>query len=252
MPKLRFQRLYRFIRICLLIATLITFSLSCYWARNTFFLIQTIQCEVEDETACPPKVVENLSSLINTPLLWTNLKQKVLSALATTDSYQLISYRVVLPQTLHLQLTKVSSAYSLLVEGESRAILAGHTIITNAPDQQPPAVLETVTLQPEYYFELLQNPAKQRELEQDLNHVVQSSKQHSLQFTNLRLPEKRFIIFKLDSGQQVIVLREELSTSLYRLFAILPSISEREDFAEIKEIDLRYTFPVLRKEITVL
>lgn len=252
MPVRRQIRIRKLLNTIVSLITLSLFGFAVIKARNTFFLISTINCQVIEKSNCSTELTQKLAVFKNKPWLWSNLQEQLSFELAATETFKLHDYFIQLPNTLHVQVKEVGTAYSLIVEGESRAVLTNQTVSPVNQDQPQPPIKTAVTLLPEYYFELLQNPALQHQLELDLDQVLSVCQSQSASCDHLRLPEKRFITYTLESGQQVVLLREELELSLARLVTLLPSITTQEDFAEIKEIDVRYTFPVLRKQMTVL
>lgn len=219
----------------------------CGWLLvNNFCVTRAVRCTVGNQ-ACNPAIQAELErSLVGESLFFTDYAQQ-LSTLPTLQSTQVIAIRKEIPQTLIVDLAEERPLYQLqLVEGKT-LVVGEHGSLKNAGDSASDE-LPRVELQTEStpLLEQLNNaPRLPAELHTVFKSLITALRDNHLAFRKISWFSEDEIRVQLDTYQAILDTQNPAG-SIEALAQILSSEEVKQLPQPLREVDLRFTLPVLR------
>lgn len=209
--------------------------------------VRTVECTLA-ATPCPQEVTQQIDAVIGSSLLFTSF-EATLPTHITDPTLLVTSIEKRLPETLSVSLSKEQPAYVLTFtngtaitvyesgvtqqhsssedEGENTAAIP--QITTNLPLE---VVAPNQTMHPKYHAVLTK--------------FSLSLYKNTIKLQNSIWATPQTLVLTLESGVEVLLSFEDAARQLDSVALVLQSSEFRERAATITQIDMRYTYPVLR------
>lgn len=210
------------------------------------FRIQTVTCQIETHP-CPPEINQALLPLQGRLLF---LSSAYLSQYlpALEPQYQLENYDLKLPSTLLLNFKKQPPIYQVRrqTSQEVKVLSQAGEIMS----QEPKAHLPTLILASSVWDTFLMTNPPNLGIHQKLDKVVTTLPSFTASIQGLYLIDTQTIVTYLSDGKVAILSLDDFPTGLERLELVLRNLTIQPQ-PEVREIDVRFQFPVLRQALNV-
>ena len=206
-----------------------------------FFRIRVLLCTLNDQP-CPEEQRNALASLKGSSLFFTRTDQLV-PTLITDPTILLVSETKLLPDTLHLYFSQETPKYAVQIEDHTFAVYESGYLQELATLENESSKILLITLpQSSKTSAMHLNP----EVYQQLLTLTDSLATVHLVPIKTTLIDSQTVELQLEHEIKVFLDLENTGKNVASLSLLLDSAEVKELPEPITEIDLRYTFPVLR------
>ena len=204
--------------------------------------IEKIECRLENQS-CPQELIDQLNSLKGESFLFTKLDY--LASSSKLNFYQLKSFSKQWPNALKLEFVTNPSSYLLEIDNpDSVFLITENGLAQAAPAENFLPVIKVISWP---------NSITDQQIDPDLHQLIFSliNLLSSQQIEpNITIYHQNHIEISLKDNLFAIVGNDDINQQMAKLFIILEELDISNIDLEIKEIDLRFKFPVLRTNRT--
>lgn len=216
-------------------------SLIVFFNQRT---VESVSCLIESNP-CPESIISSLHSLKGEPFFFSDLEIQASTALQADPSHRVAEIQKEWPATVIVQLQPSLPIYKVVLSnGEMTLITAEGFFVPKVSDAQVNVPL--VHFIGDIELEETRVNAVTHERIKVLLHGLEVEK---IAFQELELQKENLVLIILDNKIAIV----SLETPVYdakRLSLVLKEL-EPDKLESVREIDLRYNFPVLRTETTI-
>ena len=204
-----------------------------------FFTIQSIDCSIGTQQ-CPPEYSASLGELKGSSLFFSRFDTRV-QTLIPDPTFILESESKILPHTLKLVFSQKKPNYYLQTETDYYTVYDDGFIKKSEKNNHEPSIFIDYPIET-----LLSDNSVKPGLHQELSSLTKALEVTHLAPQKTTLTDSQTITLEILSGVTVFLNLEESAHAVTKLSLLLNSTEIAELPEPLNEIDLRYSFPVLR------
>lgn len=211
---------------------------------NHLFTVQKIQCSIDQQQACPDFLQAELQKNIGKPIFLTNFSGQLQRIATVMPSFHRASYEQQLPDTVLVHFLTAQPQYAVKSQTGNSVFIVDDTgtLIDQASQTNLPVLILPESMSP--LLELrAQLPSSLHQANQILFAGLQ---QHGLKVSAVTALSSTELTMLLPNQVLAHLSTEHLSQQLNKLAYILSSNNLTTIKAPIKEIDLRFRYPVIK------
>ncbi|MBU0576099.1 hypothetical protein KJ707_02980 [Patescibacteria group bacterium] len=206
---------------------------------NPIIKIHQIECKLNDDS-CPHELTQKLDGLKKKSLLFSNIEKHVLDL--NLDLYQLNEIKKTLPGRMELSFSTKANSYTLTIESNQQPYLVTENGLIY-PDKSNDLVMR-ITLK--NWPEVITENRINQSLHTLITNLVKYLNQHQIKIQQIIIHHPNHIEIILDNRLIAIAQESQLEQQIAKLAIILEKLDFPSIDQNIKEIDLRFKFPLLR------
>lgn len=233
------RRLIIFFSILFSVGIFISISL----ISRPIIKISHIECTL-GEHSCPQKLNEKLNQIQNKSFLFSNIENLVENL--DLDLYHLIEIKKTWPNSISLSFSKKTSGYILKLESTDEELLIADSGLVYSDETDNSLTRVRVSNWPDI---LVENKINQ-ELHSLIIHILNLLNEHQLTISEIKIISSNQIFIYLDNGLVAIIQKADVNKQIAQLAIVINKLDLNQIDTNIKEIDLRFKFPVLRTHFT--
>lgn len=204
--------------------------------------ITQVECVLQGNS-CPPETTQLLDQLRGQKLFFSDLSVVAANALQSNPEVQVESFARVWPTTVKVTLKHSQPVYAVSTQDQNWVVTQdGFLIKTPENVESIPKVFITDR-------NLLTNDTLSQQLHERLALLIHSLEAEDIPYQEIEVHSEERIILVMDSRNALLSLDSPAYDSK-RLSLVLKGL-EPDKLDTVREIDLRYKFPVLRNQSTV-
>ncbi len=213
----------------------------CLWAvTRHVLLIRKIECVVgPNQQPCTSSTVDQLSTLRNTPLLFSSPEIKIASVL-NNEPYQTVRVNRRLPDTLIIVLETLTYSYRLQTEDKEFVVTDTGIAFERSSNTELPKlnsaselVLENKRVKPEFHSHFLL--------------LLAAIELNSLSIDSVQLLDSQTLEITLQEPETTVIVNPSLAANqLQTALVILKNNKVSELSDPVQKLDMRFDLPVLR------
>ncbi|MBU0578432.1 hypothetical protein KKE34_03015 [Patescibacteria group bacterium] len=205
--------------------------------------INHIECKL-DNNSCSNELIDKLSLLRDKSFLFTNIENQILNL--NLDFYQLKNIKKTWPDKIELLFSSKDSSYILKLEPSQQINLVAENGLIYPEKNNDSVVQITLKNWPEAITE---NKINQT-LHGLITSLIRQLNEYDIKINEIIIHDHNHIEIILNNKLIVLAQESQLDQQIAKLAVILEKLNFSEIDLDIKEIDLRFKFPVLRTNLS--
>lgn len=209
-----------------------------------YFKVKQILCFVQNQQACSPQLISALEqSLLGQPMFFKDYLPVLVSSGKLTEPVSLVYVTKRLPDTLELGFQQELPLYIINYNNQQAVVSTSGRLFQHA-----------VATASNYFIinsqsDLSLNGMIQPDIHHTLSSLVTTLQELDLAVKDITWVDKSTIRLSMDErAVEAVIDSEHPKQELHKLAVIMKSREYQEFTEPVKEIDLRFTMPVLRTQ----
>lgn len=209
-----------------------------------FFLISKVTCTVDQSQPCQDFVQAELDKNIGQPIFTVNMSEQLKRISSYVPSLHQYQFKQQLPNEMKVNFTSASPKYAIKIASLNDLLIIDET--GTVIDQQAQTSLPTIQLQEAQYQGLALRATLDPKVNMAFLHLMDGIKKHQFQVKQIVLVNNSELRLELADQKVAQLTIENVAQEVDKLAYILANVNFSTIKQPVKEIDLRFRYPVLK------
>ncbi len=211
---------------------------------SNFFEIKKVTCTIDKEDACPDYVQAELNKNIGKSIFFVDMSQQLNKMSSYIPSLHQFQFRQKLPNEMSVNFISASPKYVVKLSNSENLFVIDET--GTVIDQVEQTSLPIITLPAELYPSLTLRATIDSQLNSNLLSMFIELEKHQIALNKITLLNKDELQLELSDQKVAQLSVSNLALQVDKLAYVLANINFSSIKQPVKQIDLRFRYPVLK------